>query len=134
MAETKSKRPKKKAAEKTKSTRKAKATKAKATKAKPAAKSPRRKSSKTMVKGDAQYPAYDPTATRDSYKVGDVVKFDKVRNWANQGELVEAYGKIVGIGIFDKTIPYLEVSFSDVKKLNSRDLGADIRRFILEQK
>jgi|GEM_PF-1290970 len=129
MAEKKSKRPRKKAAEKTKSTRKAKAAKAK-----PAAKASRRRSSKAMVKGDAQYPAYDPTATRDSYKVGDVVKFDKVRDWASKGELVEAYGKIVGIGIFDKTIPYLEVSFSDVKKLNSRDLGADIRRFILEQK
>jgi len=129
MAETKSKRPKKKAAAKPKTARKAKATNAKS-----AAKTPRRRSSKTMVKGDSQYPAYDSTATRDSYKVGDVVKFDKVRDWAKKGELVEAYGKIVGIGIFDKTIPYLEVSFRDVKKLNSRDLGADIRRFILEQK
>lgn len=129
MAETKSKRPKKKAAEKPKTTRKAKSAKAK-----PAAKTPRRRSSKAMVKGDSQYPAYDPTATRDSYKVGDVVKFDKVRDWARKGELMEAYGKVVGVGIFDKTIPYLEVSFRDVKKLNSRDLGADIRRFILEQK
>ncbi len=136
MAEKKSKRPREKPTRKTKGVTKVKATKPRSTaKAKTAAKRTRRKkSAKTMVKGDSQYPVYDPTASRDSYKVGDVVKFDKVRDWANQGETVEAYGKVVGIGIFDKTIPYLEVSFSDVKKLNSRDLGVDIRRFILEQK
>ncbi|OGK09038.1 MAG: hypothetical protein A2Y63_01730 [Candidatus Riflebacteria bacterium RBG_13_59_9] len=87
-----------------------------------------------MVKGDAQYPIYDASNSRDAYKVGEVIKFEKVRDWMAKGELVEAYGKVVGVGVFDKTIPYLEVSFSDVKKLNSRDLGADIRKFILEQK
>jgi hypothetical protein len=89
---------------------------------------------KPLVKGDDHYAIYDSTATRDSYKVGDVIKFEKVREWLNKGELVPAYGKVVGISIFDKTIPYLEVSFSDVKKLNTVDLGSDIRKFILEQK
>ncbi len=88
---------------------------------------------KKLVKGET-YPEYDPTASRDDYRVGDVVKFQAVRNWNANGELVEAFGKIVGVGIFDKTVPYIEVSFSDVKKLNKYDLGSDIRRFILEQK
>jgi hypothetical protein len=105
-----------------------------ATKTKTEAKPKTRRSSKKMVAGDSQYPIYDHSASRDSYKVGDVVKFEKVRNWLDKGELVEAYGKVVGIGIFDKTVPYLEVSFHDVKKLNSFDLGSDIRRYILEQK
>ncbi len=118
MAEKKSKTSKPKAAAKTQK----------------AAKPTTRRSSKKMVAGDSQYPIYDASASRDSYKVGDVVKFEKVRNWLNKGELVEAYGKVVGIGIFDKTVPYLEVSFSDVKKLNSVDLGSDLRRYILEQK
>jgi len=104
------------------------------TKAAAEPKTARRRSTKGMVKGDAQYPIYDPAASRDVYKVGDIVKFEKVRDWTAKGELVEAYGKVVGIGVFDKTVPYLEVSFSDVKKLNSRDLGADIRKFVLEQK
>jgi hypothetical protein len=112
-------------------------TKAKSTK-KDAAASTTKKAktakSKTPVKGDANYAIYDPTAPRESYKVGDVVKFEKVRDWLNKGELIQAYGKVVGIGVFDKTIPYLEVSFSDVKKLNSVDLGSDIRKYILEQK
>jgi hypothetical protein len=105
-------------------------------KAKPAgetaAKSSRSK--KEPVLGDGQYPIYDPAASRDSYKVGDIVKFEKVRDWLNKGELIEARGKVVGISVFDKTIPYLEVSFSDVKKLNKVDLGSDVRKFILEQK
>lgn len=89
---------------------------------------------KKLVLGDAQYPIYDPSASRGSYRIGDIVKFPAVRNWSAGGELVEAYGKVVGLGVFDKTIPYIEVSFSDVKKLNKHDLGTDIRRFILEQK
>ncbi len=105
-------------------------------KAKPAgetaAKSSRSK--KEPISGDGQYPIYDPAASRDAYKVGDIVKFEKVRDWINKGELIEARGKVVGISVFDKTIPYLEVSFSDVKKLNKVDLGSDVRKFILEQK
>ncbi len=89
---------------------------------------------KQLVKGDERYPIYDSAAKRDAYKVGDVVKFKAVRNWALGGELVEAYGKVVGVGIFDKDVPYIEISFSDVKKLNKKDLGRDVRRFILEQK
>lgn len=105
-----------------------------ATKVKDEAKPKTRRSSKKMVAGDSQYPIYDAAAPREAYKVGDVVKFEKVRNWLNKGELVEAYGKIVSVGVYDKTIPYLEVSFHDVKKLNSFDLGSDNRRYILEQK
>jgi len=89
---------------------------------------------KQLVKGDERYPQYDSSAKRDGYKVGDVVKFPAVRDWTAEGELVEAYGKIVGVGVFDKDVPYIEVSFSDVKKLNKTDLGRDVRRFILEQK
>ena len=87
-----------------------------------------------LVAGDEQYPLYDSSAKRGSYKVGDIVKFPKVRDWLSEGQLVEAYGKIVGVGIFDKDVPYIEVSFHDAKKLNKVDLGNDVRRFILEQK
>jgi len=89
---------------------------------------------KKLVKGDAQYPIYDPSASRNAYKVGDIVKFPQVRDWLNKGELVEAYGKVVGAGVFDKTVPYIEVSFAEVKKLNKHELGSDIRKFILEYK
>lgn len=100
----------------------------------PAEKAKPSRGKKEPISGDDKYPIYDPSASRDAYKVGDIVKFEKVRDWLNKGELVEARGKVVGISIFDKTIPYLEISFSDVKKLNKVDLGSDIRKFILEQK
>lgn len=89
---------------------------------------------KQLVKGDERYPEYDSSAKRDAYKVGDIVKFPAVRDWTADGELVGAYGKVVGVGVFDRDVPYIEVSFSDVKKLNKMDLGRDVRRFILEQK
>ncbi len=92
------------------------------------------KSRKKLVEGDTVFPTYSPSAARNAYRVGDIVKFPVVRNWSANGELVEAYGKIVGLGVFDKTIPYIEVSFSDVKKLNKFDLGTDVRKFLLEQK
>ncbi len=80
------------------------------------------------------YKIYYPDASRDTYSKGDIVFFEKVRNWTARGELVEAYGKVVQVDLFDGEVPYLEVSFSDAKKLNKLDLGDDLRRYILEAK
>jgi hypothetical protein len=83
---------------------------------------------------DGQYQVYEPTASRDAYKKGDILLFPKVRNWLDKGALVEAYGKIVNTGLFDNEAPYIEVSFDETKKLNKVDLGKDIRKFLLESK
>lgn len=76
---------------------------------------------------------YDPAASRDAYKKGDVLYFPKVRNWLDKGNLVEAYGRVVNVALFDNEAPYIEVVFDD-KKLNKVDLGKDVRKFLLEVK
>jgi hypothetical protein len=83
---------------------------------------------------DGQYPVYDPGAARDAYKKGDILLFPRVRNWADKGSLAEAFGRVVNAGVFEDEVPYIEVSFDDVKKLNKVDLGKDIRKFLLEAK
>lgn len=80
------------------------------------------------------YKIYYSDAKRDAYGKGDIVYFEKVRNWMDRGKLVEAYGKVVSADLFDGDVPYIEVSFADAKKLNKVDLGDDLRRFILETK
>lgn len=80
------------------------------------------------------YKIYYPDAGRDTYTKGDIVFFEKVRNWTARGELVEAFGKVVSVDFFDGDVPFLEVSFNDAKKLNKHDLGDDLRRYILEAK
>jgi len=99
-------------------------------------KSSKTKKSATPMTDDGNYPLYDPSASRDAYKKGDVVFFSKVRNWLDRGAFTEAYGRVVNIEMFDNEVPYMEISFDDgsVKKLNKVDLGKDIRRFLLEVK
>ncbi len=80
------------------------------------------------------YKIYYSDAKRDAYSKGDIVYFEKVRNWMDRGKLVEAYAKVVSADLFDGDVPYIEVSFGDAKKLNKVDLGDDLRRFILETK
>ena len=83
---------------------------------------------------DGNHPAYDPAVARTAYSKGDVVYFPKVRNWMDKGELVDVLGTVVGTGVFDSEVPYIEVSFHAQKKVNKIDLGKDIRKFILEVK
>lgn len=99
-------------------------------------KSSRSKKPVTAMTDDGKYQIYDPATARDTFKKGDVLFFQKVRNWLDQGAFVEAYGRIVNVELFDDEVPYIEVSFDDtsVKKLNKIDLGKDIRRFLLEVK
>lgn len=94
------------------------------------------KKTATPMTEDGEYPLYDPAASRDAYKKGDVVFFPKVRNWLDKGAFAEAFGRVVNIELFDNEVPYMEISFDDnsVKKLNKVDLGKDIRRFLLEVK
>lgn len=101
-----------------------------------AAKTTRTKKASAPVTGDGQYTIYDPAAARDAYTKGAVVFFTKVRNWLDKGALVEAYGRVVSVDLFDGEVPYIEVSFDDsqVKKLNAVDLGKDVRKFLLEVK
>ena len=80
------------------------------------------------------YKIYYSDASRDTYTKGDIVFFERVRSWTARGELVEAFGKVVSVDLFDGDVPFVEVSFSDAKKLNKHDLGDDLRKFILETK
>jgi hypothetical protein len=80
------------------------------------------------------YKIYYHDVARDTYSKGDIVFFERVRNWTARGELVEAYGKVVTVDLFDGDVPFVEVSFSDAKKLNKHDLGDNLRKFILEAK
>jgi hypothetical protein len=99
-----------------------------------ATKTTRAKKPGVQMTEDGQYPVYDAGASRDVYKKGDILLFPKVRNWADKGTLVEAFGRIVNTGLFEEEVPFIEVSFDDVKKLNKVDLGKDIRKFLLESK
>lgn len=98
----------------------------------PKAERPRRAVKKVEMVGD--YKVYDPAASREAYKKGEIIQFPLVRNWLDKGRPVAAFGKIVNISVFDNDIPYLEVSFEDAKKLNKVDLGKEIRKFILESR
>jgi len=98
----------------------------------PRAERPRRAIKKVEMVGD--YKVYDPSASREAYKKGEIIQFPLVRNWLDKGKPVTAFGKIVNIQTFDDDIPYLEVSFEDAKKLNKLDLGKEIRKFILESR
>ena len=86
-----------------------------------------------VAKTEDGHSIYDPAAPRDAYKKGDLVFFDKVRNWLDRGQIVSAHGTVVNVSLFDNEIPFLEVKFDD-KKLNKVDLGKDIRKFLLEVK
>jgi hypothetical protein len=99
-------------------------------------KTARAKKPTTPLTEDGKYPLYEPGASRDAYKKGDVVYFPKVRSWLDKGAFTEAYGRVVSVELFDGEVPYVEVSFDDssVKKLNKVDLGKDLRRFLLEVK
>jgi hypothetical protein len=92
------------------------------------------KKTATVTTDEGKYSVYDPAASREAFKKGDVVFFPKVRNWLEKGNLVEAYGKVVNVQVFDNELPFIEVSFDDTKKLNKVDLGKDIRKFLLEVK
>lgn len=100
------------------------------------AKTTRTKKPSAPLTGDGQHQVYDPASPRDAYTKGEVVFFPKVRNWLDKGTVVEAFGRIVSVDLFDGEVPYIEVSFDDsqVKKLNEVDLGKDLRRFLLEVK
>jgi hypothetical protein len=99
-------------------------------------KTSRTKKTTTPMTEDGKHAKYEPSASRDAYKKGDVIFFPKVRDWLDKGKLVEAYGRVVNVEVFDGEVPYMEVSFDDpsVKKLNSASLGKDLRRFLLEDK
>ena len=80
------------------------------------------------------YKIYYSDSKRDTYSKGDIVYFERVRNWMRRGELTDAFGKVTSVDLFDGDVPFIEVSFSDAKKLNKVDLGDELRRFILETK
>jgi hypothetical protein len=104
---------------------------ARTTATKTSSKTASKKSASNVADKDG-YPVYDPAADRDAYKKGDVVFFPKVRNWLAKGNLVEAYGRVINVQLFEGEAPYIEVSFDDQKKQNGIDLGKDIRKFLLE--
>jgi hypothetical protein len=91
------------------------------------------KKAAAVAKTEDGHLIYDAAAPRDAYKKGDVLHFEKVRNWLDRGQLVSAYGTVVNVSLFDNEIPFLEVKFDD-KKLNKVDLGKDVRKFLLEVK
>jgi len=91
------------------------------------------KKAAAVAKTEDGHLIYDATAARDSYKKGDQIYFEKVRNWLDRGQLVSAYGTVVNVSLFDNEVPFLEVKFDD-KKLNKVDLGKDIRKYLLEVK
>ena len=97
-----------------------------------------KKPAKTQSQSD-EYKEYHPSNSREYYKKGDIVLFKKVHNWLAHGEIVEAYGKIIDVVIFDDDLPYIEVNFNDhdAKRINkakgtATDLGNETRRFLLE--
>jgi hypothetical protein len=99
-------------------------------------KSTKAKKPGAQTTGDGQHQVYDPAAQRDVYTKGEVVFFPRVRNWLDKGALVEAYGRVVNVDLFDNEVPFIEISFDDssVRKLNEVDLGKDLRKFLLEVK
>ena len=100
----------------------------------PAPRTSKAKKPAVQMTEDGQHAVYDSTVTRDTYKKGDVLLFPKVRNWLDKGSLIEAFGKVINVMVFENEVPYIEVSFDDTRKMNKVDLGKDVRRFLLEVK
>ena len=88
----------------------------------------------TKKKTEGEFPVYDQGSSADTYKKGDIVYFEKVRNWLDKGAFVAAHGKVTSVGKFDGEVPYIEVSFDQAKSKNTVDLGKDKRKFLLEVK
>lgn len=88
----------------------------------------------TKKKTEGEFAVYDQGASADTYKKGEIVYFEKVRNWLDKGAFVSAHGKVTSVGKFDGEVPYIEVSFDQAKSKNNVDLGKDKRKFLLEVK
>lgn len=93
---------------------------------------PRKPSTSKKTEGD--FSIYNPASGADAYKKGEIVFFEKVRNWLDKGSFVAAHGKVTSVGKFDGEVPYIEVSFDQAKSKNDVDLGKDKRKFLLEVK
>ncbi|MCB1217315.1 MAG: hypothetical protein R3F46_14915 [bacterium] len=93
-----------------------------------------RRTTAASKKTEGDFPIYDAGAGADTYKKGDIVFFEKVRNWLDKGAFVSAHGKVTSVGKFDGEVPYIEVSFDQAKSKNDVDLGKDKRKFLLEVK
>jgi curved DNA-binding protein CbpA len=82
------------------------------------------------------YRMYDPALPAEIYERGQIWYFPKVRSWLDKYALVEAFGKVMAVDSLDGIngeLRYVEVSFYDTRKMNTVDLGKDLRRFIVSQ-
>jgi hypothetical protein len=82
------------------------------------------------------YRIYDPVLPAEIYERGQIWYFPKVRSWLDKYALVEAFGKVMAVDSFEGIngeLKFVEVSFYDTRKMNTADLGKDLRRFVVSQ-
>ena len=82
------------------------------------------------------YRIYDPVLPAEIYERGQIWYFPKVRSWLDKYALIEAFGKVMAVDSFEGIngeLKFVEVSFYDTRKMNTTDLGKDLRRFIVSQ-
>jgi hypothetical protein len=82
------------------------------------------------------YRIYESTLPAEIYERGQIWYFPKVRSWLDKYALIEAFGKVMAVDSFDGIngeLKFVEVSFYDTRKMNTTDLGKDLRRFIVGQ-
>ena len=59
-----------------------------------ATKTAAKKTAASVAKTEDGHMIYDPPAPRYAYKKGDVLHFDKVRNWLDRGQIISAFDEM----------------------------------------
>lgn len=77
---------------------------------------------------------YSPNAPIGSYKIGDILYFEKVRDWTNNGAILEGiYGEVVDIQQTRDNQQAIVVNFSEYRSYNETkaDPGSQPRQFVV---
>lgn len=89
---------------------------------------------KTKKIRNKEVKAYNMHAEVGSYKIGDILYFEKVRDWTNEGAILEGiYGEVVDIQQTRDNQQAIVVNFSEYRSYNETkaDPGSQPRQFVV---
>jgi hypothetical protein len=89
---------------------------------------------KTKKIRNKEVKAYNPHSAVGSYKIGDILYFEKVRDWANEGAILEGiYGEVVDIQQTRDNQQAIVVNFTEYRSYNETkaDPGSQPRQFVV---
>ncbi len=77
---------------------------------------------------------YDPEAKPEEYQIGDILYFEKIRDWSNEGNFLEGvYGEVVDKKRTKDNLDIIVVNFADYRDYNKtkQDPGPHTRQFVV---